>query len=200
VSLALAAAYLLPRDQFDLWALIKQWNRRRQYRDMVAKGYDPFGYTPAVAGGAVAPQLEASVDPRSQRITEMRTEIAEAIARHDIPLAAERYLELRRHDPQQVLSRQAQLDVANQLSAQQLYVEAAEAYEAFLQAYPKFEQVEQIELMLGLIYARYLNRYDRAKEFLVKAIARLHGDREIQMARAELLRIEPLTAQTGPAL
>jgi outer membrane protein assembly factor BamD (BamD/ComL family) len=71
-----------------------------------------------------------------------------------------------------VLSRQAQLDVANQLNAQQLYPQAADAYEAFLRAYPKFEQIEQVELMLGLIYARYLQQYDRAKSYLVKAIAR----------------------------
>jgi membrane associated rhomboid family serine protease len=204
VSLALAATYLLPRDQFDLWALIKQWNRRRQYRDMVSKGYNPFGYTPAVAGGGAGgpPRAvyETPTDPRQQRINEMRAEISEAIAHHDIPLAATRYLDLRRFDPEQVLSRQAQLDVANQLSAQQLYSEAADAYETFLKAYPKFEQVEQIELMLGLIYARYLSRYDRAKECLVKASARLHGDRELQMAKAELARIEPLTTRSGPAL
>ena len=200
VSMSLVAVHLLPRDQFDLWALFKQWNRRRQYRDMVAKGYNPFGYSPAVTDGVGRAVAEAPADPRTQRISEMRAEIAEAMAHHDIPLAASRYLELRRFDPEQVLSRQAQLDVANQLSAQQLYAEAAQAYEDFLRTYPKFEQVEQIELMLGLIYARYLNRYDRAKEFLVKAIARLHGDRELQMAKSELTRIEPLTAQTGPAL
>jgi hypothetical protein len=207
VSLGMVGAHLLPRDQFDLWALIKQWNRRRQYRDMVAKGYNPFGYAPAVAGGAGGAaaaggpdEPQAPPDPRTVRAGEMRAEIAEAIAHHDIPRAADLYLALRRFDPEQVLSRQAQLDVANQLSAQQMYAEAAQAYEDFLRTYPKFEQVEQIELMLGLIYARYLSRYDRAKEYLVKAIARLHGDREIQMAKAELYRIEPLTAQTGPAL
>jgi membrane associated rhomboid family serine protease len=200
VSMSLVAVHLLPRDQFDLWALFKQWNRRRQYRDMVAKGYNPFGYSVAVAGGSGREIVQAESDERTERITEMRAEIAEAMAHHDIPLAASRYLELRRFDPDQVLSRQAQLDVANQLNAQQLYAEAADAYEAFLLAYPKFEQIEQIELMLGLIYARYLSRYDRAKEYLVKAIARLHADRELQMAKAELRRIDPLTAQTGPAL
>ena len=59
---------------------------------------------------------------------------------------------------------------------------------------------EQVELMLGLIYARYLSQYDRAKGYLMKAIARLHSDREISMARSELIRIEPLTIQPGPVL
>jgi outer membrane protein assembly factor BamD (BamD/ComL family) len=91
-----------------------------------------------------------------------------------------------------VLARQAQLDVANQLAGQQRYPLAAEAYESFLRQYPKFEQIEQVELMLGLIYARYLAQYARAKECLVHALARLHNERESAMARAELTRIEPL--------
>ena len=140
------------------------------------------------------------LDPRAQRLGEMRAEISESIAHHDLPRAAELYLKLRQLDPQQVLSRQAQLDVANQLNAEQLYAEAAEAYEGFLRTYPKFEQIEQVELMLGIIYARYLQQYDRAKEYLVKAIARLHGERELTMAKSELRRIEPLTAQAGPSL
>jgi membrane associated rhomboid family serine protease len=205
VSLSLLAAHLLPRDQFDVWALLKQWNRRRQYRDMVAKGYNPFAYGPAAAvpGGMIGRGMSEQVTaphPQADRITELRAEIAEAIAHHELPRAVELYLDLHKVDPEQVLSRQAQLDVANQLNAEQHYAEAAEAYEAFLRTYPKFEQIEQVELMLGLIYARYLEKYDLAKGFLVKAIARLHGDRELKMARAELMRIEPFTAQTGPAL
>ena len=95
-------------------------------------------------------------------------------------------------DNEAVLARQAQLDVANQLASQQLYPQAAEAYELFLRYYKGFEQVEQVELMLGLIYARYLNRYAAAKECLLRAMAKLHGERELKLARSELARIEPL--------
>jgi tetratricopeptide (TPR) repeat protein len=86
--------------------------------------------------------------------------------------------------------------VANQLASQQLYAEAAAAYELFLASYKNFEQIEQVELMLGLIYARYLGRYDKAKEYLLRALARLHGDRQVQLAKAELQRIEPMLAGT----
>jgi hypothetical protein len=61
--------------------------------------------------------------------------------------------------------------------------------------YPNFEQIEQVELMLGVIYARYLNRYERARQLLLRALARLHTEREIQWARSELGRIEPLLAE-----
>jgi tetratricopeptide (TPR) repeat protein len=82
--------------------------------------------------------------------------------------------------------------VANQLASQQLYAEAADAYEQFLHYYPQFEQIEEVHLMLGLIYARYLGRYARAKECLTAALTRLHGESQTQLARAELSRIEPL--------
>ena len=192
VCLALLAVQLLPRDQFDVLALMQRWNKRRQYRDLVSKGYDPFGYLPKVRP---EPSTEPA-DPALQRMQDLRAEISEALAHHNHPHAALLFQELIRLDPQQVLSRQAQLEVANQLAAQQLYGQAADAYEQFMRHYGHFEQVEQVELMLGLIYARYLRKYDRAKELLLRASARLHGEREVEMARAELRRIEPLVS--GP--
>ena len=131
-------------------------------------------------------------DPQQEQIRDLRARIGDAVAQHDLIKASELYLRLREIDPDQVLARQAQLDVANQLASQQLYRDAADAYELFLRHYKNFEQVEQVELMLGLIYARYLERYDRAREYLLRAMARLHGDRELSLARAELQRIEPL--------
>jgi membrane associated rhomboid family serine protease len=191
LCLILLGLRLLPRDQFDLLALVGRWNRRRQYRSMVSQGYNPFAYVPPQPVD-VRPQ---ELDPRTVRMLEIRAEISEAIAHHNLPHAAYLFLELKKLDPTQVLSRQAQLDVANQLASQQFFDQAAEAYEQFLTHYPNFEQIEQVELMLGVIYARYVNRYERARQLLLRALARLHTEREIQWARSELARIEPLLAQ-----
>ncbi|HEV7299112.1 MAG TPA: rhomboid family intramembrane serine protease [Tepidisphaeraceae bacterium] len=193
LCLGLLAVHLLPRDQFDVLALFGRWNKRRQYRDMVSQGFDPFAPTTKVDPRKPA----APPDPRTLRIAELRAEAANAISKHDLPTAAKIYLELKNLDETQVLARQAQLDVANQLASQQLFTEAADAYERFLKAYPNFEQIEQVELMLGLVYARYLNRYDQAKLHLVRAIARLHGERQLAMAKGELARIEPLIRVIG---
>jgi hypothetical protein len=206
---ALLGAQLLPRDQFDVLALVRQWNRRRQYRDLVSQGYNPFDYAAAPAGavssgggggvtgffrgrgGGAAP---AAPDPVALRVADLRGSISEAVSRHDMDVAASKFLELRSVDPKQVLSRQAQLDVANHLAGQQHFAEAAEAYEQFLVHYPKYEQIEQVQLMLGIIYARYLAQYAKAKQHLQAALPRLFGDRELAMARAELARIEPMAA------
>ncbi len=172
LSIALLATGLLPRDQFDVWSLLMRWNRRRQFKDMVSQGYNPFGYTPEP--GPVDPRPQ-TVDPRSSRLLDLRAEISEAIAHHNLPHAAYLFLELKKLDPNQVLSRQAQLDVANQLASQQFYAQAAEAYEQFLSHYPNFDQIEQVELMLGVIYARYLQHYERHGSFCCGAGATAWG-------------------------
>lgn len=176
---------ILPRDQWDMVALIDRWNRRRQYRDVVAGGYNPFSYVNKKDGGP--PPIPSA---QEQGISELRMSIVNAINAHEGERAVKLYMELKAIDQSQVLSRQAQLDIANQLAGQQMYLEAAEAYELFIKTYPKFEQMEQVELMLGLIYARYLHQYPRAHQCLVRALAKLHGEREIAMAKGELTRIE----------
>ena len=188
ISLTLLSLQLLPRDQFDLVALVKQWNRRRQYRDMISKGYNPFDYTPRDR----AAQPPPPPDPKQEQIMNVRGAILEAVARRDLPTAAHLYLQLKQLDQQQALPKAAQLDIANQLAAEQLYPQSAEAYETLLKVYPKAEQIEQIELMLGLIYSRYLNRFDKAKQYLERAMLRLHETAALQMAREELARIAPL--------
>jgi membrane associated rhomboid family serine protease len=200
VCVVLLLTRMLPRDQFDIVALFDRWNRRRQYRGLVSKGYNPFDPAPASGPArtvnpttATGPYgAPAPFDPVSQRVMELRAEATDAAVAHDLPRAAEIYRQMRKLDPLQVLSRQVQLDVANLLANQQRYSEAAEAYEAFLRVYPKYEQIEKVELMLGLIYARYLAQYQRAREYLNRALPRLHGDREVSMARTELDRISGL--------
>ncbi|HLL89523.1 MAG TPA: rhomboid family intramembrane serine protease [Tepidisphaeraceae bacterium] len=194
VCFVMLVTNLLPRDHFDVLSVVNRWNRRRVYRDAVAGGYDPFNRH-GVGTDAHPP---APADPRQVRALDFRSEALAAVARHDVPRAAELYVQMKAFDPAQVLTRQAQLDVANQLASQQKFAEAAEAYEQFLRSYPNFEQIEQVELMLGLIYARYLDRFEPARKLLVHALSRLHGDREIALARQELARIEPLVPRVQP--
>ncbi|MCS7033371.1 MAG: hypothetical protein NZ561_05165, partial [Phycisphaerae bacterium] len=99
-------------------------------------------------------------------------------------------LQLIQIDSGQVLSRQNQLDVANELFGRGDHKHAAIAYEAYLRQYTRAsEPVEQIQLILGLIYSRYIPRPDRARELLTAAMQRLPGEREREIARAELERL-----------
>ncbi len=181
VSVGLLMTGLVQRDLYDMLALIDRWNRRRAHRAAVARGYNPFGYA-----ATVQPQ---EVDPFTQQILEMRAAVSEAMAHNQPERAAQLYLDLKARDPSQVLSRQTQHDVATQLAHQQLYPQAAEAYEQFLQAYPRAEQVAQVHLMLGLIYSRYLHQPERARHHLQGFLQRVHDGREAELAREELARI-----------
>ena len=51
-------------------------------------------------------------------------------------------------------------------------------------------EVEHVELMLGLIYARYLNHPQRARQLLERAVRKLHSDNEMRMAKEELEKLE----------
>src|SRR4051812_38995350 len=76
ISFVLITVRLLPRDQFDLFALVQRWNRRRQYQDMVSQGFDPFGVTPR--GG------RSAHDPNMDRIQDLRGKISDAISHNKI--------------------------------------------------------------------------------------------------------------------
>jgi membrane associated rhomboid family serine protease len=188
ICMTLLSVRLLPRDMWDLFAIIDRWNRRRSYRDVVNSGYDPFNYAPR--GDRSKP------DPRMERIQDLRASISEAVAQHRLPDGVKLYAELRAIDPNQTLSRQTQLDIANQLFADGAYPAAADAYELFLRNYPKADRVENVHLILGIVYARYLNKYERARELFNLALPKLHAQRDLDLARAELDRIEPLIGKS----
>jgi membrane associated rhomboid family serine protease len=192
VCLGLLAVRLLPRDPFDMVAMIQRWHRRRQYRGMVAGGYNPFEYSQAGSStrfGAARPA--PAPDARTGRALEIRAGISDAIAAHDLDRATQLYIELKMLDPQQVLNKPAQLDIANHLASRQQHAQAAEAYESFLRQYGKSDQTAQVELMLGLIYARYLGQAERAREYLTLAASKYHAGRELELAREELARLGP---------
>jgi membrane associated rhomboid family serine protease len=191
LMLLLLAARLMEGTHYDLWMMIQQWNRRRQYRDTVAAGYDPF------AGVRLRRRVEArevpGVSPNGQRqekMEQLRRGISHWIEQHNLPAAADLYLELVRLDPEQVLPRQQLLDIANQLMSEHRAAEAARAYEQFLTHYSTtYEYSEQVELMLGILYSRYLHDPPKAVQHLQKAAPRLTDPGQVQMCREELTRL-----------
>ena len=179
-SLLLLAAGLVTSTGFDLWVMIRQWNRRRQYRHTVAAGYDPFtGRTPSRQVRATEIKSPAQ-QQQEQKVRELRSEIAARITERNLSAAADRYLELIALDEAQLLPRQHLLDVANQ---------AARAYETFLAHYSNYEYVEQVQLMLGVIYARYLNKSDLARRHLEAASRKLSDPSQLKMCREQLQRL-----------
>lgn len=197
ICLILLVVGLLPRDKFDILTLLNRWRRKHDYRALVRGGFNPWEHIrpeePVPARGYVPPPPP---DPATQRLLDLRGQVADAVTTHDLPRAAQLYLKLKQLDRNQVLSRQAQLDVANQLTSQQMYAEAADAYEQFLRCFPNYDQIEQVQLILGVVYARYLDQRARAGQLLRLALPRLRTERDVALANSELARIGDIKPAT----
>jgi membrane associated rhomboid family serine protease len=187
-SLLLLATGLLSSSQFDLWAMLKQWNRRRAYRDAVATGYDPY------TGMGGTKQIRAieitKPGPDEPQIRQLREDIANSIYKHDIQTAAQQYLNLMSLDSEQILPRQHLLDIANQLASEGEYKPAASVYETFLTHYGNYEHIEQVELMLGIIYSRYLEKPDLALNHLRTAEKKISDPAQLLMCRSEIEKLQ----------
>jgi len=190
-SLLLLTTRLIGHDQNDLWFMLRQWNRRRVYRGSVSDGYDPFKGSP---GKKPVTGKEVEKEPEEQKFDEqasqLRSQIAQLINQKNLPAAAKKYLELADMDSQGVLAERHQLDVANQLMSMGKWVESASAYEKFLTHYKSYEYAEQVQLMLGILYSRYLDSPAKAVEYLKAAREKLTDSGQIKMCEAELAKLE----------
>lgn len=184
VGAILLSTRLVQRDHYDLAALYQRWRRRREYEQLVAEGNNPFAGTYVRPAPPAAAKLH--VDPRT---IELRDAIMALIHAHQLPAAAARYAELKALDPTAVLPAQDQLDIANQLMAEAKHELAAVAYEDYLRLYKTPEPPEHIQLLLGLIYARYIPKPERAAELLKAALGRLHDPNRRALAEGELARL-----------
>ena len=188
--IGLLAAGLISGSSFDLWAMIKRWNRRRQYRDAVSSGYNPFtGQTETRRIKAKEVKSPAQ-QKKEEKTTKLRNEISTRVLEHNLPAAAEAYLELMAHDSEQILPRQQLLDIANQLAGDKKHAESAQAYEQFLNHYSNYEYAEQVELMLGILYSRYLNHAHLAIKHLEIAAKNLSDPAQLKMCQDELAKLK----------
>jgi hypothetical protein len=188
--LIMLATGLLASTGSDLWSTIKQWNRRRQYRDVVAGGFDPFTGHAATKQIEVKDVTKPADKQKMQKVEQLRSDIASRMLQRNLPAAAESYLQLIELDSNQLLPRQYLLDIANQLASKSKHADAAKAYEQFLTHYGNFEYVEQVQLMLGLLYSRYLGQPRLAKRHLSAAVSKLSDGGQLKMCRAELEKLQ----------
>jgi len=178
-------------SSYNLWTMIKQWNRRRRYRDAVSDGYDPFAGQTGTKRIKVKEVIKSAAEQqKDEESSKLRNEISARINERNLPDAANIYLELMRHDGEQILQRQQLLDIANQLAGENKHAESARAYEQFLTHYSNYEYAEQVELMLGIIYARYLNQPEPAIKHLQVAVKKLSDPGQLKMCQDEIARLQ----------
>lgn len=180
---------LLARSNFDLYAMIRQWNRRRQFRDAVAGGHNPFTGAGSKKIKVREVRKSQATEEQTAQIQQLKDDISKRMTERNLTAAAQCYLELVKLDAQQLPPRQYLLDIANQLAGEGKHTDAAEAYEKFIARYPTYEYLEQVQLMLGIIYSRYLNQPEAAIKQLEAAVDKLADPGQTKMCRDELQRL-----------
>lgn len=181
---------LVSASPFDLWSMLKRWNQRRRYKDIVSQGYDPFSVQPMKIRINAKDITDKTANPQQAEITQLRDEIGALMAQHNFASAADIYQKLIGIDTEQLLPRQQLLDIANHLASENKHTQAAQAYEKFLAHYHNYEYVEQVELMLGLLYSRYLNQAAPAIKHLTAAAKKLSDQGQLKMCQDELARLQ----------
>lgn len=170
----------LPRDQFDIVALWRRWYYRQSVavalRDPSARARAEFGRV----ARPVTPSLPEPAEAPRDHVSDLRVRIGQALGNRDRTTAAELYQELMEQDPQQALPQAQQLEVAYQLYTMGRMPQAAAAYERYVQAYPGAADRSHVRLLLGIILARDLHRYDAARGHLVETLSDLTDSRRRQ--------------------
>jgi tetratricopeptide (TPR) repeat protein len=194
VAMGLLALRVLPRNQFDMVALWDRWGRRRGISGRLALGRTIAARPVRVEELDSRPLTMVALTP----IEELREAIAGHLAGRDAAAAATAYAQLLELDAKQVLARPQQLEIANYLAHARRYREAADAYEAFLAAYPGAADAGPVRLFLGLLYSRYLQEHERAIVQLRQALEALPHGAQRTLAEEELRQAE--TRLLGPDL
>ncbi|MCF7956147.1 MAG: rhomboid family intramembrane serine protease [Phycisphaerae bacterium] len=182
VTFLLLAFKLLQGDHLDLWSMTKQWNRRRRFRE-VANNAGPDQSRKWVNTKEVK---SSAHNEKEEMINSLRAKISNLIYQKNLPEAANAYLDLTQIDIDHILPRQQQLDIANQLMSTGDWKQASKAYELFLTHYQNCQYSEQVELMLGVIYARYLQKPEKAVKYLKAARQKIIDPGQKSMCDDEL--------------
>lgn len=187
VSLALLAIRVLPRNQFDIVALWSRAARRQQWPHPITASPTMRGPRSVVVEELGSRPLEpVELTP----VERLREEVAARLAARDPRGAVAAYRQLLDLDRNQVLAASQQIEVANHLAQDQQYTQAADAYEAFLVAYPAASDAPEVRLFLGLICSRYLGDYPRAAAHLRAALDGLQLEAQHSLAEKELKQVE----------
>ncbi len=178
---------VLSREPYDMLSLLEHRKRRAEFRALTQTGYKPWE---SQATGKVQVKEAPPPTAAEQRIMDKRMQISKAMSTKHLDRAAELYAELLDLDGDQILSQQNQVDLANHVAGKGRHELAARIYELYLNNYKSTADREQLELMLALLYVRYLKRGQRARELLTTAMPKLSDPGQIALAQSLLAQLD----------
>ena len=152
IVLLLLRSGLIPRGEYDLFRVITQAKRRRQFRSIVSD--------------ATLPKKQKQKQKPLSPTERSRSLILNFLASGQHELAAERYLKALIEDTSFSIDAPARIEVANILLRQGKTAEAAALYEQHLKQVPPPEDSSSVALLLAAKYARVLNNPKRSQELI----------------------------------
>ncbi len=206
VSLALLASHVLAREDYDMFFMIKQARRRNAINEALRESQQRLQPTGRKGGRVPSESADVPIE-----LAKARAALSGAVSGTDRSGLAALYQSLikefesaRRAQPElaptlDVLSRRAQLDLANRLFELGQHALAARAYRGFLTLYEKDSESGAVRVMLALLMVRYLEQRQQARAVLENAIAALK-DKDAEhtaLARTLLSEIEAPPATTA---
>lgn len=187
LAITLLLLKIIRSEDFDILFLWKQSRRRAAFRSSIAQK----GAAPWEAPGAAPKQApEEPVDPEAEakaaQLSTARQGVIRLVRESCFEEAGTEYEALLELDPQAVLPETMQLDLANRLYATGDRLISAKVYERFLERYPRSSNAHEVQLILGLIYARVLERPEEAQALLMEAVEELDDEAHRSLANTLL--------------
>lgn len=213
VAFTLLATHVLKHEDYDLLYMFRQMRRRREFSEAVRQSGQRIRGSEEGAKGGVVRTVIPDPPEVPVEVAQARAALSGAVSSNDKPSLAALYGALisalenaRKTKPElstnlEVLSRRAQLDLANKLFELDQRVLAARAYKGFLAVYEKDPESGVVRVMLALLMVRYLEQGQQAKALLESAIAILKDkdSEHIALARSLLAEIQPTSGAPAGA-
>jgi membrane associated rhomboid family serine protease len=181
----LLATGILAHEEFDVFYLFRQARRRAAFR---AATRGSAGGLWESASADTARRLEkqaarrAAAPPVDEEASALRGRVNQCVAGKDLAGAAAAYRKLLARDPDAVFAEERQVELANQLCREEHHAVAAAAYELLLDRYPHSRHGGEVSLMLALLYARRLQRPQRAAEIIRRVRSSLSSRDHLALA------------------
>jgi membrane associated rhomboid family serine protease len=188
----------IPRDQFDMLALWRRWQRRRE----LAVAFQRPDAMPSESIGPTFAGANASASqpdrPEPDRAGDLRGQIADALRKRSRDEAARLYEQLVALDPQSCLPERDQLEIGREFYNSSRFPLAAAAFERFVERYGQSAEVPDVLMLLGIIYARDLRRYDLADRYLAQSLGALRDESRRTQCRQWLDRVRTGSGNPAP--
>lgn len=189
IGFALLGLKILPREEYDVFFLWKQARRRAALRAAnraAAGAAGPWESATKDTADRLSRRAAEPLAPPAKREMELRAEVNRLAVADELPAAARAYGSMLKEYPHSTFNQERQLELANQLFADQDHRHAAMAYELLMARFPNLRNAIEVQLMLAVMYTRHLHQADKARQWIDAARPKIRNSQQTALVDALL--------------